>query len=140
MPDPDHKRSRDSFANSVLLDAMPDAIVMVDTAGRIVDLNVNALGMFGYARADLLGELVEILIPEGSRGRHVGQRERYVAKPHVRPMGTGLPLLGRHKDGHEFRVEVSLSPYLSPNDGPLVVAAIRRAPPQRDVEATSSAS
>jgi len=134
VPDPDPRRSRDSFAYSVLLDAMPDAIVMVDTAGRIVDLNVHALGMFGYARAELLGELVEVLVPEGSRGRHVGQREQYVEAPHVRPMGTGLPLLGRHKDGHEFRIEVSLSPYLSPDDGPLVVAAIRRAPPQRDAQ------
>lgn len=133
MPDSGPQRLRDSFAYSVLLDAMPDAIVMVDTAGRIVDLNVHALGMFGYTRADLLGEEVEILIPAGSRGRHVGQREQYFEAPHVRPMGTGLPLLGRHKDGREFAVEVSLSPYLSP-EGQLVVAAIRRAP-QRDAQA-----
>jgi PAS domain S-box-containing protein len=117
----------------VLLDALPDAIVMVDTEGRIVDLNVHALGMFGYARADLLGVLVEILVPEGSRGRHVGQRTQYVEAPHVRPMGSGIELRGRQKDGQEFPIEVSLSPYQSP-DGPLVVAAIRRVPPRRDAQ------
>ena len=130
MPDPQPQPLPERFANSVLLDAMPDAIVMVDTEGRIVDLNVHALGMFGYARTELLGELVEILIPERSRGRHVGQRGEYFAAPHVRPMGTGIELAGRRKDGREFGIEVSLSPYLS-QDGQLVVAAIRRAPPQR---------
>jgi PAS domain S-box-containing protein len=103
---------------------MPDAIVVADSDGRIVDVNVHTVGMFGYQREELVGKPVEVLMPERFRGGHVGARERYTTKPHVRPMGLGLDLLGLRKDGKEFPLEISLAPYQAPQ-GPLVVAAIR---------------
>ncbi len=112
------------FALSSLIDAMPDAIVVVDKNGRIVDVNTQALGLFGYSRDELLGELVEILLPKGVRDRHVSERDRYVRSPRVRPMETDLDLTGRHKDGREFQVEISLAPHQSP-EGLLVVSTIR---------------
>ena len=114
----------DRFAFSTLIDALPDALVIVDRSGRIVDLNVQAVGLFGYARTELLGEPVEMLLPERLRSRHVGERDRYNQSPHVRPMGAGMSLFARHKDGHEIPVEISLGPYQS-EDGPLVVSTIR---------------
>ncbi|KPJ90011.1 MAG: hypothetical protein AMS18_11790 [Gemmatimonas sp. SG8_17] len=114
----------DRFAFSRFIDTLPDAIVIVDRNGRIVDLNIQAVGLFGYARSELLGEPVEMLLPEQIRSRHVGERERYNESPHVRPMGAGKSLLARRKDGQEFPVEISLGPYQS-EDGPLVVSTIR---------------
>ena len=112
------------FAFSTLLDAMPDAIVIVDASGRIAEVNVHTLGMFGYAREALLGQPVEILMPERLRDGHVDERDAYTRNPHVRPMGYGLELSGLKADGQEFPIEISLAPYQSPN-GPVVVAAIR---------------
>jgi protein-histidine pros-kinase len=112
------------FAFSSLLDALPDAIVIADTDGNIVDANVQAVGMFGYSRAELLGEPVEMLVPEDVRERHVGERVKYVQRPRVRPMGAGARLFARHKDGHKFEVEINIAPYQSPG-GLLVVGAIR---------------
>jgi PAS domain S-box-containing protein len=112
------------FSFSTLLDAMPDAIVIVDTEGRIVEVNVHTVGLFGHPRSALIGQPVEMLIPEEFRRAHVGERAKYVQNPHVRPMGLGLELKGLKKDGQTFPVEISLAPYHSPQ-GPLVVAAIR---------------
>lgn len=103
---------------------MPDAIVLVDRAGRITEFNVRAVVMFGYAHAEVLGRPVELLLPERHRNDHVADRARYAHSPHVRMMGTQQGLVARHKDGHEFPVEISLAPFQSPN-GTLVVAAIR---------------
>jgi protein-histidine pros-kinase len=112
------------FAFTDLLNAMPDAILIVRRDGRIFEANVRAEGMFGYAREKLLGMSVDVLLPEAARDKHVGHRQRYADAPHVRPMGCGMELLGRHRDGSEFPVEISLSPYQSP-DGQMVVSAIR---------------
>ena len=112
------------FAFSTLLDAMPDAIVITGIDGRIVEINIHTVGMFGYAREELVGAPVESLMPERYRGRHVGQRDEYARNPHVRPMGLGMALFGMKKDGQEFPIEISLSPYHAAQ-GPLVVAAIR---------------
>jgi len=120
MTDPPDTR----FAFSALLDAMPDAIVIADTGGRIVEINIHTVGMFGYSRAELVGEPVESLMPERFRGKHVGERGEYAENPHVRPMGLGMALFGMKKDGQEFPIEISLSPYQS-SGGQLVVAAIR---------------
>ncbi len=117
-PEPDH------FAFSTFIDALRDAIVIVDGSGRIVELNIQAVGLFGYVRSELLGEPIEMLLPERLRSRHVGERDRYNQSPHVRPMGTGMSLLARRKDGHEFTVEISLGPYQSA-EGTLVVCVIR---------------
>ncbi|HLE98067.1 MAG TPA: PAS domain S-box protein, partial [Candidatus Thermoplasmatota archaeon] len=109
-----------------LLDAAPDAIVIADARGRIVLANAQAERLFGYAREELQRMAVEELMPQRFRDRHVAHREGYAAHehPHARPMGVGLELLARAKDGREFPVEVSLSP-LETEEGRLVSSAIR---------------
>lgn len=93
-----------------LLDAAPDAILEVDSAGHIVLLNQAAEHLFGYPRAELLGQPVEILVPHSVRAHHVPLRQGYQAAPAVRPMGSGRELEAQRKDGSRFRVEISLSP------------------------------
>jgi len=107
-----------------LLESAPDAIVSTDKKGRIVLVNSQAEKMFGYNRDELLGKLVEILLPERLRDSHFGHRAHYVSDPRTRSMGTGLELRGRRKDGTEFPVEISLSPMGTDID--LVVTAIVR--------------
>lgn len=107
-----------------LLEAAPDAMVIVDQTGRMVLVNSQTERLFGYTREELLQQPVEILIPEKFRGRHAQHREAYHESPHPRPMGTGLELLARRKDGSTFPVEISLSP-LEEEGGVLVTAAIR---------------
>lgn len=112
------------FAHTELLNALPDAILIVDDGGRIHAANVRAEVMFGYGSGELIGQQIETLMPAAARERHVGHRKDYAGQPHVRPMGRGLDLKGRRRNGDEFSVEISLSPYQSP-DGPMVVSAIR---------------
>jgi len=112
------------FAHSELLDAMPDAVVIVDEDGKIANLNLKALVLLGYDRGELLGEPVELLMPERFRDAHVGEREGYRRNPHVRQMGAGLEVLARTKDGRELPVEISLAPYQTAA-GSAVVCVIR---------------
>ena len=107
-----------------LLESAPDAIVIVDTGGRIAIVNSQTERMFGYNRSELIGQPVEILVPERFHTRHERQRTRYVADPRTRPMGAGLPLSARRKDGSEFPAEISLSP-LRTEEGLLVTSVIR---------------
>jgi formate hydrogenlyase transcriptional activator len=93
--------------------ASPDAIVVTAPDGRISATNPAAEQFFGYPEAELAGQLIEILLPERFRGRHPRNREAFVAAPSVRPMGTGLELFGRRKDGTEFPVDIMLSPVKS---------------------------
>jgi PAS domain S-box-containing protein len=93
-----------------LLEAAPDAIMEVDQDARIVFLNKATEQLFGYSRHELLGEPVEILIPQDLRSGHVAHRNRYRSHPATRPMGTGLKLEGQRKDGSKVPVEISLSP------------------------------
>jgi PAS domain S-box-containing protein len=127
---PQDRGEPDRFAYSGLLDALPDAVVIVDRAGRIVEFNARARVLFGHRRADVVGQSVELLLPERHRDGHIEDRARYVRSPHVRPMGGEQDLVARHKDGHEFPVEISLAPYQSP-DGPMVVSTIRPAADRR---------
>jgi len=93
-----------------LLEAAPDAILQVDEEGRIILMNRVTEEMFGYSREELLGQPVEILIPQELRTMHQGHRAHYRTQPSTRAMGTGLALEGLRKDGTRFPVEISLSP------------------------------
>jgi PAS domain S-box-containing protein len=94
----------------ILLDSAPDAMIIADDVGNIVLVNAQTEAMFGFTRDEMLGKPVEMLLPEPVREVHVRHREQFVGAPSVRPMGTGLELVGRRKDGTEFPVEISLSP------------------------------
>jgi len=117
-----------------LLETAPDAMVTVDEIGRIDFVNAQTEALFGYDRSELLGQPVEILIPERFREKHTGHRIGFVTSPALRPMGSGLALSGRHKDGTEVAIEVSLSPLRTP-DGIIVSAAIRDIRERRRMEA-----
>ncbi len=95
-----------------LVEAAPDAIVIADGGGRIVLVNAQTEILFGYSREEMLGQTVEMLLPERFRPAHVGLRRGYTANPHTRPMGAGADLFARRKDGGEFPVAISLSPFL----------------------------
>ena len=116
-----------------LLEAVPDAVVGVDGEGSIVFVNNQAEKMFGYGRTELLGQLVELLLPDRLHEAHARHRADYHATPATRPMGVGLDLLGRRKDGTEFPVEISLSPLSTP-EGVLIVSTIRDISQRRALE------
>ncbi len=107
-----------------LLEAAPDAIVAVDGDGRIALVNAQVEKLFGYHPEELLGQPVEILVPESARGIHMGHRDGYFTHPVTRPMGAGKGLAARRKDGSEFLAEISLSA-IETESGLLVSAAIR---------------
>ncbi len=94
----------------MLFESAPDPVVIVTEDGRIELVNRRTEEMFGYRRDELIGSPIEVLVPERARGVHVANREGYVREAHVRPMGVGLELSGRRKDGSEVPVEISLSP------------------------------
>lgn len=107
-----------------LLEAAPDAMVIVDRAGTISLVNAQAEQMFGYERAELIGQTVEILVPDRYSGMHMAFRQGYVSEPRTRPMGLAGDLRARRKDGSELPVEITLSP-LQTDEGLLVLAAVR---------------
>lgn len=107
-----------------LLEAAPDAMVVVDTHGRIVFVNARTEILFGYGREQLLGQSVEKLVPTRFREGHASHRKAFTSESRVRPMGAGVQLYGLRKDGKEFPVDISLSP-LETEEGKLVLSAIR---------------
>jgi PAS domain S-box-containing protein len=107
-----------------LLETAPDAAVCVDSGGRIVLVNAQTERMFGYRREELVGQLVEILVPDAIAAGHPALRAGYAADPRPRPMGAGIGLAGRRRDGSTFPAEISLSA-IATDDGILVSAAIR---------------
>ena len=116
-----------------LLEAVPDAVVIVDQSGLMRRVNAQTEALFGYARGELTHQPVEMLLPSRVRAVHVSHRDGYIAHPKTRPMGSGLDLYGRRKDGSEFPVEVSLSPIESVSPL-LVISTIRDVTGRREVE------
>ncbi|GLX50662.1 hypothetical protein Shyhy01_36120 [Streptomyces hygroscopicus subsp. hygroscopicus] len=117
-----------------LLEAAPDAMVIVDDTGVIRLVNAQTEAVFGYRREELLGRPVELLVPHRFRDHHTRHRDGYAANRQVRPMGAGLELHGLRKDGSEFPVEISLSP-METADGLLVSAAVRDVSDRKAAEA-----
>ena len=126
--DPDHQYQTEQQIASetrfrLVVEAAPNAMVMINRAGEIVMVNAQAERVFGYSRAELLGHPVEMLVPERYRGHHLGMRATFFADPQPRPMGAGRDLYGLKKDGSEFPVEIGLNP-IETDEGTMVLSAI----------------
>jgi PAS domain S-box-containing protein len=117
-----------------VLDAAPDAMVVIDTFGTIWFANRQISALFGYAHEEIIGESIEMLMPERFRAQHIGHRMHFLNNVRVRAIGTGLDLYGQRCDGTEFPLEVSLSP-IEDVGQTLVVAAIRDVTDRKRVEA-----
>lgn len=115
------RKSEERFRRVV--EAAPNAMVMVNAAGLIEMVNAQAERVFGYTRDEMLGQSVEILVPDRFRHAHPGLRATFTADPRSRPMGAGRDLNARRKDGSEFPVEIGLNP-IDTEDGPMVLSAI----------------
>lgn len=122
-----------------LLESAPDGIVVVDTNGIIVIVNTQVEKLFNYNKIELIGQSVDVLVPNRFKDSHVKYRSGYMVNPHTRPMGAGRLLSGRKKNGVEFPVEISLSP-LETEQGMLVTAIVRDITERREFEETIKAS
>ena len=131
----EHERAETKFRQ--LLESTPDAIVGVGREGRIVLVNSQTEQLFGYRREQLIGQLVETLVPQRFRGAHVRYRSGFFAAPWDRSMGAGLDLYGLRRDGSEFPVQVGLSS-METADGPLATVAIRDDTARRLAEIVAS--
>jgi two-component system sensor kinase FixL len=118
-----------------LLESATDAMLITDREGRIILANPPVQRLFGYTSDELIGKTIENLLPERFRHGHVTQRTDYFAHPRARAMGTGMELSGRHRDGREFPVEVSLSPLQTGQGVPLVMATIHDITRRKQAEA-----
>jgi hypothetical protein len=114
----------ETLLSSSILEAIPDAVAAVNQMGIIIRVNSQTEAMFGYTRNELIGQGVELLVPERNRPEHHRHREHFHRQPKIRRMGAGLDLYGRRKDGSEFPVQISLSP-VSTENGVIVLSAIR---------------
>lgn len=116
-----------------ILESAPDAMVIIDHYGKITVVNEQAERMFGYTRDELLGEEIEFLLPDEIRDKHISHRAAFARDPHIRPMGIGMDLSGKRKDGKTFPVEISLSPVTS-SSGVFVSSVIRDVSARKQLE------
>jgi PAS domain S-box-containing protein len=127
------------YLTEAVIEALPDALVVVDAGGKIVLFNEKAEFMFGYARAEMIGQPVERLMPEDLRAAHAHDREvynRYDISQRARTMGIGANLVGIRKDGHEFPVDITLARMVVPK-GIYNLALIRFSRKIVDLEAAA---
>ncbi len=117
-----------------LLESAPDGMMIADDQGRMVRVNTQFVALFGYQKDEIVGQSIEVLLPERYRGKHVGQRKSFFQSPSVRAMGSGMELFAQRKDGSEFPVEISLSP-LQTDEGILVSSSIRDITERKRAEA-----
>jgi PAS domain S-box-containing protein len=117
----ERKRTEERF--QVVVESAPNAIVMINAAGTMVLVNAQAEKFFGYRREEMIGQSVEMLVPERFRGNHANYRAGFFASPSARPMGSGRDLFGRRKNGSEFPVEIGLTP-IHTSEGLLILSAI----------------
>jgi two-component system, cell cycle sensor histidine kinase and response regulator CckA len=110
-----HKTLAETLLSPSILEAIPDAVVAVNRQGVIVQVNSQTEAMFSYTREELIGQNIEMLVPERQRGDHHRHRDEYHSRPKLRRMGSGLDLYARKRDGSEFPVEISLSPVSTGN-------------------------
>jgi PAS domain S-box-containing protein len=138
-PTPRHEESLSAqviseiLLSTQFLEAVPDAIVAVEPDGTIVQINSQTEALFGYQRSELIGQRIEVLVPESVRRAHRDHREAFAQAPKIRRMGADLDLKGRRRDGSEFDVEISLSPVATGN-GTLVLSAIRDISDRKRIE------
>jgi len=130
---PPHKAVAETLLSSSVLEAIPDALVAVNRAGVIIQVNAQTEALFAYTRDELIGQRIEILVPERQRTEHDRHRAEFHARPKIRRMGSGLDLYGRRRDGSEFPVEISLSP-VTTGDGMIVLTAIRDISDRKRIE------
>jgi PAS domain S-box-containing protein len=124
QPTPAAYTMAEVLLSSDLLETLPDATVAVDHDGTIVQVNLQTQVLFGYTREELIGQKVEMLVPDSYRTAHRSHRQSFAEAPKTRRMGANLDLYGKRRNGSEFPVEISLSP-VSTNQGMFVLSAIR---------------
>ena len=128
-----HGISLHTLISAEFLEILPDAIVAVNSEGEIIQVNSQAEALFGYAGKELVGQKIEILVPERQRRQHHEHRDAFAGQPRVRRMGAGLELYGRRRNGSEFPVEIALSP-VETGEGTVVLSAVRDISDRKRVE------
>jgi PAS domain S-box-containing protein len=134
LPNPTKSETKtETVLSPSFFEAVPDAMVAVDTEGKIIQVNIQTERLFGYAQKELIGQPVEMLVPTGQRENHHLHREHFRQHPQTRRMGAALDLCGRRKNGSEFPVEISLSP-VNTDNGMVVLSAIRDISDRKRIE------
>ena len=129
----DPKIVAETLLSVSILEAIPDAVVAVNQRGLILQVNSQTESLFGYTRDEMIGQNVDMLVPDRQRATHHQHRADYHAHPKIRRMGSGLDLYGRRRDGSEFPVEISLSPVSTAN-GAMVLSVIRDISDRKRIE------
>jgi PAS domain S-box-containing protein len=127
------KTVAETLLSPSILEAIPDAVAAVNQQGVIIQVNSQTEGLFGYTRDELIGQKIEMLVPDRQRPQHHLHREHFHQQPKIRRMGSGLNLSGRRRDGTEFPVEISLSP-IATGDGTMVLSVIRDSSDRQRIE------